>query len=406
MPLGYEQNLNLNRTTSAGVQPLYQPILNRHLLMVSKPTMVHHQFGQKVEIPKGKGKTIAWDKMSPLPKAKMPLTEGITPEGTAINISRVTTDPEQYGAYVSTTDQFEFFTPNPSPEVLRINEILGDNAGETLDSLTADVLSTGTNVQYPNGKTARASLTADDVLTVEEIRKAVRTLKGNRAKKLKGNKYVAIIHTDIAHDLMSDENWKHPHEYVDTKQIYEGEIGELYGVRFVETPDAKVFYGEKLAAVDEKMPGYDELSVVNVEGNKIYIAETLTDEQAIELASRKVLVNGFIYTVSSATAGKNGEAYLTCDSAVDASVSVDMKIYPGEGSADGKPVYSTLVIGENAYGVTDPKGTLENITKPLGSAGSADPLNQRSTMGWKSYHAAKILVNEYMVRIETISTRN
>ena len=395
MPLGYEQNLNMNTTTSTGVQPLYQPVLNRHLLMVSKPTMIHHQFGQKVEIPKGKGKTIAWDKMSPLPKAKVPLTEGITPEGKAINISRVTATPEQYGAYVSTTDQFEFFTPNPSPEVLRINEVLGDNAGETLDSLTADALSTGTNVQYVNGKTARASLTADDVLTVAEIKKAVRTLKGNRAKKLKGNKYVAIIHTDIAHDLMNDPEWKFPHQYVDTKQIYEGEIGELYGVRFVESPDAKVFYGEKLA-------GYDELSVVRVEDGKVHVAETITS--VTELDGRKVLIGGMFYTVASASTGKNGDAYLTFNESVDA-ISVDMKIYPGEGSGDGKIVYSTLVIGENAYGVTDPKGTLENITKPLGSAGSADPLNQRSTMGWKSYHVAKILVNEYMVRIESVSTR-
>lgn len=402
MPLGYENNMNLNTTTSQGVQPLYQPVLNRHLLAVTKPNMIHAQFGQKVAIPKGKGKTIAWDKMSPLPKAKVPLTEGITPEGTAINISRVTAEPQQYGAYVSTTDQFEFFTHDPSPEVLRINEVLGDNAGETLDSLTADVLSTGTNVQYAGGKTARASLTASDVLTVEEIRKAVRTLKGNRAKTLKGGKYVAIVHTDVAHDLMSDPDWKYPHQYVDTKQIYDGEIGELYGVKFVETPDAKVFDGEKIA-------GYDELSVVKVDGKNIYVAETITDEQATAITGastkRKILVNGFVYTVSSATAGKNGEACLVCSATVDASVAVDMKIYPGEGGAAGKRVYSTLVLGDNAYGVSDPKGTLENITKPLGSAGSADPLNQRSTMGWKSYHVAKILVNEYMVRIESVSTR-
>lgn len=398
MALGFEENLNMNKTTSKGVAPLYQPVLNRHLLMVSKPTMIHHQFGQKVDIPKGKGKVIAWDKLSPLPKAKKPLTEGVTPVGKAVNVSRITTTPEQYGSYISYTDQFDFFTPDPPPEVLRFNELLGDNAGETLDSLTADVLSAGTNVQYAGGKTSRAELTASDTLTVAEIMKAVRTLKGNRAKKLKGNKYVAIIHTDIAHDLMKDDDWKYPHQYVDTKQIYDGEIGELYGVRFVETPDAKVFYGEPIA-------GYDELQVVKVDGANIYIAETLTEEEAETISQRKIIVNGFIYTVSSAAAGKDGNAYLTCSSTVDKSVSVDMKIYPGEGTADGKPVYSTLVIGENAYGVSNPKGTLKNITKPLGSAGTADPLDQRATMGWKSYHAAKILVNEYMVRIESVSTR-
>ncbi len=401
MALGFEENLNMNKTTSAGIQPLYQPVLNRHVLMVAKSDLIHSQFGQKAKIEKGKGKMIAWDKMSPLPKATTPLTEGITPEGVALNMSRIVGYPMQYGSYVSTTDEFDFFTPNPPPEVLRINELLGNNAGETLDYLTAKVLSSGTNVQYPNGKTTRASLTTSDVLTVAEIKKAVRTLKGNKAKKLKGNKYVAIIHTDIAHDLMNDPEWKYPHQYVDTKQIYEGEIGELYGVKFVESPDAIMFHGEQIA-------GYDELSVVKVDDKKIYIAETITAEQAEEITSattkRKIIINDFVYTVSSVTAGKNGEAYITCSATVDESVAPDMKIYAGEGAANGKPVYSTLVIGADAYGVSDPKD-IKTIMKPLGSGGTSDPLDQRSTQGWKAHHLCKILSNEYMVRIETVSTR-
>lgn len=401
MPLGFEENLNMNKTTSAGIQPLYQPVLNRHVLMVAKSDLIHSQFGQKAKIEKGKGKTVAWDKMSPLPKAVTPLTEGVTPEGVALNMSRIVGYPMQYGSYVSTTDEFDFFTPNPPPEVLRINELLGNNAGETLDYLTAKVLSSGTNVQYPNGKTTRASLAAADVLTVAEIKKAVRTLKGNKAKKLKGNRYVAIIHTDIAHDLTNDPEWKSPHQYVDTKQIYEGEIGELYGVKFVESADAVVFHGDPIA-------GYDELSVVKVDDKKIYIAETITAEQATEVTSattkRKILVNDFVYTVSSLTAGKNGEAYITCSATVDESIAPDMKIYAGEGAANGKPVYSTLVIGANAYGVSDP-ADMKTIMKPLGSAGTADPLDQRATQGWKAHHICKILSNEYMVRIETVSTR-
>ena len=401
MALGFEENLNMNKTTSAGIQPLYQPVLNRHVLMTAKADLIYSQFGQKAKIEKGKGKTVAWDKISPLPKALAPLTEGITPEGVALNMSRIVGYPMQYGSYVSTTDEFDFFTPNPPPEVLRINELLGNNAGETLDYLTAKVLSSGTNVQYPNGKTTRASLTTSDVLTVAEIKKAVRTLKGNKAKKLKGNRYVAIIHTDIAHDLTNDPEWKFPHQYVDTKQIYEGEIGELYGVKFVESADAIMFHGDTIA-------GYDELSVVKVDDKKIYIAETITTEQATELTSattkRKILVNDFVYTVSSVTAGKNGEAYLTCSTAIDESVAADMKIYAGEGAAGGKPVYSTLVIGADAYGVSDPKD-IKTIMKPLGSGGTSDPLDQRSTQGWKAHHLCKILSNEYMVRIETVSTR-
>lgn len=392
-----ENILNLNSTASAGSAPLFQEALNRHIITRSKAKLVHHQFGQRTKIPKGKTKTITWDRMNPLPKAKTPLTEGITPKGTAINISRVTAMPQQYGAYISTTDEFDFYKNDPSPELLRLNEILADNAGETQDSLTADVLSCGTNVQYAGGKSARAELTASCVMTVEEIRKAVRTLKNNKAQPIDKD-FVAIVDPDVAFDLMSDSAWENVKTYSDPKDMYNGEIGRLYGVRFVETTEAKVFRGNALA--EDK----SELIALKADGKKLYVADSLTSAEASALATRKIIVNGLTYTVSSAHAGDNGEAYLECSEAVSGSVSEGMNIYPGEGAANGKPVHATLVIGKDAYGVTDPKANLETIVKALGSAGSADPLNQRGTMGWKCHHLAKILVDEYMVRIESLAT--
>lgn len=403
MALGFEQNLNMNLTTSAGVQPLYQPVLNRHVLTMAKRKYYHAQFGQKAKIEKGKGKVVAWDKRSPLPKALVPLEEGITPKGVAINISRITGYPKQYGSYIATSDEFEFYTPDPAPEVLNNNETLANNAGETLDYLTARVLSTGTNVQYIGGKDARTELTETDLLTVDEIKIAVRTLKGNRAEPIDRD-YVGIVHTDIAHDLTSDPDWEEWHKYTDPKNMYNGEIGRLWGVRFVETPDAIVFSGDPFFKIDDKFEGYVELSVVRVDGTKIYVAEEITAEMAAKAASRKILVNDRIYTIESATAGINGDAYITVDSEVDESIVVDMKIYPGEGGANGKPVYSTLIIGKNAYGVSDPKD-IKIIMKQLGSGGTADPLDQRATHGWKAHHIAKILSNEYMVRIESCSSR-
>ncbi len=394
-------NLNLNKTTSAGVQPLFQPVLNRHILTAAKPALVHQQFGQKVSIPKGQGKVISWDKMSPLPKAKVPLVEGVTPKGGAVHITRITGVPEQFGHYIATSDEFDFYAHDPAPKVLRINESLADQAARTLDSLTADVLAGCTNVQFPNGKVARSALTKDDVLTVAEIKKAVRTLKGNNAAKIKG-KYIAIIHTDIAHDLMSDEEWKFPHQYVDTKQIYEGEIGELYGVKFVETTEAKVIRGEDL------LPGVSEtLTVWSVSDDKttVNVYEDVNTDEAANLANREITINGVSYTITSAAAGENGEAAITLNTQVNDLVSADTVIYPNGGSSDGKPVYTTLVLGADAYGVTGLADTLETIMKPLGSAGSADPLNQRATMGWKAHHMCKILEPLYMVKIESVSTR-
>ena len=282
-----ERVLNFNTTTSSGSAPLFQEALNRHIVTRSKAKLVHHQFGQLTKIPKGKTKTITWDKMNPLPKAKTPLTEGVTPKGTAINISRITATPQQYGAYISTTDEFDFFKNDPSPEVLHINEILADNAGETQDSLTSDILSAGTNVQYAGGKSSRAELDENSVITVEEIRKAVRSLKNNKANPIDKD-FVAIVDPDIAFDLMSDSAWENVKTYSDPKDMYSGEIGRLYGVRFVETTEAKVFRGEDLGV------NKSELVVLKTDGAKIYVSDTLTADEASALAGRKISVNRFI----------------------------------------------------------------------------------------------------------------
>lgn len=394
-----EKLLNLQTTTSQSTAPLFQDVLNRHILKRAESKLVHDQFGQKVKVPKGKAKTIAWDRLSPLPKATKPLTEGITPKGSSINITRIVAQPLQYGNYVSYTDQFDFFKHDPSPEALKMNELLARNAAETLDDITKDVLASGTNVLYSGGKSSRATL--DGGLTVDDVRKVVNLLKRNKAVAFDDGYYVAIVHPDVTYDLQSDEGWKKPHEYVDTKHIYKGEIGELYGVRFVETPDAKVFRGDDLAE------NRSELTVVktDISGKKIYVAEDISSSEATALSGRSIIVNGFIYTVSSATAGESGEGYLTVSTAPDISIEIDMKIYPADGGgASNSPVYGTLFIAKDAYGVTSPKENIENITKALGSAGSSDPLNQRGTMSWKAYHMAKILEQMYMVRVESLST--
>lgn len=394
-----EKLLNLQTTAGTGTAPLFQEVLNRHILKRAESKLVHDQFGQKVTIPKGKTKTISWDRLSPLPKATKPLTEGITPKGSTINITRITAQPVQYGNYVSYTDSFDFFKHDPSPEVLKMNELLARNAAETLDDITKDVLAGGKNVLYAGGATSRETL--DSTLTVTDIRKAVNQLKRNKAVPFDDGYYVAIVHPDVTFDIQSDENWKKPHEYVDTKQIYKGEIGELYGVRFVETPDAKVFNGENLAE------NRSELTVQKIDASnkRIYIMEDLSASEASALSGRSVIANGFIYAVSSATAGENGNAYLTLGAAPDASIEIDTKIYPADGGGtSNSPVYGTLFIAKDAYGVTSPKSNIENITKALGSAGSSDPLNQRGTMSWKAYHMAKILEELYMVRYESVSS--
>ena len=75
--------------------------------------------------------------------------------------------------------------------------------------------------------------------------------------------------------------------------------------------------------------------------------------------------------------------------------------FPGAG-ASGADVYGAIIVGQNAFGVVNVAGTgrFNTIAKPLGSAGSADPLEQRATIGWKSFQLPAILNNNFMVRIE------
>lgn len=265
---------------------------------------------------------------------------------------------------------------------------------------------------YSGGVLARYQLTGgagdntDKYLKVDDVKKAVRALKKMNAEKIDGD-YVGIINQDCTYDLMNDPDWKYPHQYVDTENIYAGEIGRIAGVRFVETSEAKIFTAAPLLVADGADAAVRNLTVKTTvsSGTTIAVKEKITANQATEIVGRQVLVGNAVVTVSSAAAGAAGSATITVNEAVSASA--DSTIFGGEAGAGGRDVYSTLIMGADAYGTTEISGgSLQHIVKQLGSAGSADPLNQRGTAGWKATKVAKILVEEYLVRIESCSTFN
>ena len=293
-----------------------------YLIDMAEPKLVHDQFGQKEPIPKNRGKIVEFRKYDPLPTITEPLKEGVTPNGQKIDVKTVLAEVKQYGGYTELSDVLQLAAIDNN--LARATKLLGGQAGRSLDTVVREVLSGGTNVQYAEGQVkSRSALVGEDpngnnhYLTVNAVRMAVRTLKRYNAETIDGS-YVGIIHPDVAYDLMSDPKWVNVKTYSDPEGIYNGEIGKIENVRFVESTEAKIF--EKTGA-------------------------------------------------------------------------------------GGRDVYSTLILGENAYGTTElTGGGLEHIIKQLGSAGTADPLNQRATAGWKATKAAVRLVENYMVRIETASS--
>ena len=410
--LGTEGVINANNggvtvyADGEGLSAEMRAYYSDYLIDNAEPALVHDRFAQKHKIPTGGGKTIQFRKYDPLPKLTSPIAEGVTPTGQTINMGTVNATVAQYGGYVELTDLLLMTAIDNN--LCMATKLLGSQAGRTLDSISREVLVGGTNVQYGEGKVSsrtqivggKENAEENHYLTVEAIRRAVRFLKNQNAEKIDGA-YVAIIHPDCAYDLMNDPNWKYPHQYADPSAIFEGEIGKIEGVRFIESTEAKVFHAADLAKRTRT------IRIINAVNSSavVQFAPDLSIA-AGDLVGRAVLIDGKKYYVSSNTTSsmtlstdstKNTPANITC--------AVNTLIYPGEAGAEGVDVYATLIFGDNAYGTTSlSDGGLEHIVKQLGSAGSSDPLNQRATVGWKATKVTVRLVEAFMIRIETAAS--
>ena len=202
------------KTLSSDMRTYYKDYLRDN----ANENLVHDQFGQKHPIPAGNGKTIEFRKYSPLPKATKPLAEGVTPNGQELKVSTVSSTVSQYGGWVGIPDMIKLTELDNN--MVQATEILGDQAGRTLDTVTREVLNGGTNVMYApivtesgtTPVTARSSLTTNAKLSVDLILRAAAKLKNNLAKTIDGS-YVAIIHPYVAYDLMRSSEWMEAHKY-------------------------------------------------------------------------------------------------------------------------------------------------------------------------------------------------
>ena len=307
----------LQTTLLAGLSAEMKTFYDMTLIDEAQANLVHDQFGQKRPIPQGSGKTIEFRKFAPLAKATTPLTEGVTPDGKSLTVSTITSTVNQYGDYITQSDVLELTALDNT--ILEATKLLGRQAGMTLDTVVRNVLQSGTNVTYcpkvaadgtKTEVTSRSALDNTCQLTVDVVNQVVAKLRAQNAPTI-GGKYVAIIHPYVAYDLMSDPDWKEAHKYAKPENMYEGEIGEIGGVRFVQTTEAKIYDGG---------------------------------------------------------------------------------------------VFGSLFLGDGAYGVTEISGGgLQTIVKQKGSAGTADPLDQRSSVGWKAIKTAELLIPNYLVRVESKS---
>ena len=230
-------------TNPDSLSPQMKTFYDKTLITLAGANLIHEQFGQKRPIPAKGGKTIEFRRFSRLPKAIKPITEGVTPAGNKLSVSTVSCTVDQYGDYIEQTDMLELTSIDNT--IVEATKELASQAGLTLDTVVRNELVGGTNVMYApqvdaDGKeteiTSRLDITKDCRLRVKDVFKAAALLKSVNAPKISGS-YVAIIHPYVAYDLMQEagDKWIGIAKYVDKEGILKGEIGQLGGVRFVES---------------------------------------------------------------------------------------------------------------------------------------------------------------------------
>lgn len=385
------------QTTINTVAPatyLNKTFYDRKLLEIAKTKFVFNQFAQKRPIPRNNGKTVEFRRFNLFTPDLVTnkLTEGVTPDSQSISQSKVEATVEQYGAYVEVSDLLDMTAYDPL--TANMVELLGEQMGTLIDWIDRDALVAGASDQFANGRTKMNLIEATDKLTIDEVRKAVRTLKKNKARMFGGGRkphFVCICSPDATYDLQGDQLWQDVSKYSNAEAIYSGEIGRMFGVVFVESTEAYVSeqsvhnYVANVAsdgsfslqaALTPKAKAY-----LSVPGNKIYIGSDV-----FTLADEPITYSGttaYIHVRETGGDHDTGDLVYSDDAGKLNAACVAL------------PVHHSIVIGADAYGDVDVDGSgaIQSIIKPAGSGGTTDPLDQRSTIAGKIMGYTSVVLN-------------
>ncbi len=277
------------------------------LLKAARPNLLHIQFADKRPIPKNMGTSIqlrrfellyaagtaynqysgalvndvttAAGRKAALQATPGALQEGVTPVADSLVVSSVNIPVLQYGNFLQVTDVLSWVAIDPV--LSEAADKLGQNAGQTLDQLARDFIVAGSNVQFAGGGTTRSGVTPAQTLGFgAELKKAVRTLEKGFVDKIGGD-YIAIVSPDTKYDIMGISEWINAREYSDPKDMYAGELGKLYGIRFVESPLAKIYAGSGIPAGTAGNTGGStgqDIHATLIFGNKPFSCTEITGE--------------------------------------------------------------------------------------------------------------------------------
>lgn len=168
--------------------------------------------------------------------AKAPLSEEVDVDATKLPATKtVTFTPQERGfANVRTLKLSNRSMTPVDPEIARA---VGVHCSQVTDELLQDRMVTGTQVYYGGTATSTATVAAGNTLTSDMIRLAVTKLRVNQALPRDGSNFFGVIHPNVSYDLRRESGsggWRVPMEYQTNERLFNGEIGQWEGVRFLE----------------------------------------------------------------------------------------------------------------------------------------------------------------------------
>jgi N4-gp56 family major capsid protein len=421
-------------------------------LPLARKQLVAYQFGDPLDLPKGRGTTYTATRYLRIPLPFAPLSEGVPPVGETMTIQQVSATAQQWGDKVTITDVAEMTIYHPLFN--KATELVGLQVAETLERNTFNGLNSGTQINYVNSRGARASLVAGDILNPFEVTRAYAMLFNLGAPRYMGDEmtdtkieadaggskasnnprnmphYVSIMHPFVAADFRQNPTVQTAWSYSDINRLYNFEAGEWNGIRFCESNMVPSWTG--VAAVTGTAGTAGALA-----SNTYFIQVTGSDNQN-QVESRVYQVSGGIAVTGPsgsisvtvpATTGFTYSVYVSLSAAMtSASLGLStagptsgplsgqatqiapgaVAIITGLGAAQQPPaapttgltVYPTYIIGRGAYGQV----TLDDVKFTyLKEADKSDPLNQLRVVGWKCFYGMLIENNQFLMRIESLS---
>lgn len=298
-------------TTTGTLSSVVKAYYDKRFLMRAEAEFVYKQLGKVGTVPKGEGKTVVWNRYTNPSAKTSALTEGTDPTPSGLSATLISATISQYGNFEQVTDILSLTSIDNS--IASAVDLLAYEAALSIDTVIRNIAVAGTAAIYASGVANRTSIAQSNVATVADVRKAVRTLKGQNAKPQSGGTYMAVIHPDVEYDLQGDSNWVTAVSYTTTgvDRIYNGEVGKLYGVRFLNTTQAPILTNSGSAGVEVYQSmffGQEAFGVSELQGLSTFV-DSPSPRSALRLYSdvgwkagftAKILNDNFMVRLESA----------------------------------------------------------------------------------------------------------